>query len=60
MWVTSWQRAAVVSNEEAGLETLSKYADLYGLTDKSGVEIGEYAPDVSTKDPGAFRHRSGK
>ena len=24
---------------------------LYGLTDKSGVEIGEYAPDVSTKDP---------
>ena len=38
-------------NEEAGLETLSKYADLYGLTDKSGVEIGEYAPDVSTKDP---------
>ena len=38
-------------NEEAGLDTLSKYADLYGLTDKSGVEIGEYAPDVSTKDP---------
>ena len=29
-------------NEEAGL---------YGLTDKSGVEIGEYAADVSTKDP---------
>ena len=38
-------------NEEAGLDTLSKYADLYGLTDKSGVEIGEYAPDISTKDP---------
>ena len=38
-------------NEEAGLDTLSKYADMYGLTDKSGVEIGEYAPDVSTKDP---------
>ena len=38
-------------NEEEGLDTLSKYADLYGLTDKSGVEIGEYAPDVSTKDP---------
>ena len=38
-------------DEEAGLNTLSKYADLYGLTDKSGVEIGEYAPDVSTKDP---------
>ena len=38
-------------NEEAGLDTLGKYADLYGLTDKSGVEIGEYAPDISTKDP---------
>ena len=46
-----WATRTGSYNEEAGLDTLSKYADLYGLTDKSGVEIGEYAPDVSTKDP---------
>lgn len=38
-------------DENAGLDTLSKYADLYGLTEKSGIEITEYAPDVSTSDP---------
>ena len=35
----------------AGLETLAKYADLFGLTDKSGVEVEEYKPDVSDIDP---------
>lgn len=34
-----------------GLDTLKKYADLFGLTDKSGVEIVEYAPDVSDELP---------
>lgn len=38
-------------NEEEGLNTLAKYADMYGLTEKSGVEIGEETPDVSDSDP---------
>lgn len=38
-------------NENAGLDALEKYADLFGLTEKSGVEIEEYAPEVSDKDP---------
>lgn len=38
-------------NEEAGLNTLYQYADLYGLTEKSGVEITEAAPTVSNEDP---------
>lgn len=38
-------------NATEGLETLAKYADLYGLTDKSGIEIEEYAPSVSDELP---------
>lgn len=38
-------------NETEGLDTLYEYADLYGLTEKSGVEISEAAPNVSTEDP---------
>lgn len=38
-------------NAEDGLATLAKYADWYGLTEKSGVEIAEYAPDVSDEYP---------
>ena len=38
-------------NAAEGLETLAKYADLFGLTDKSGVEIAEYEPDISNIDP---------
>ncbi len=37
-------------NDTQGLNTLYKYADIYGLSDKSGVEISEYAPDVSDTD----------
>ncbi len=33
-----------------GLEYLRKYCDLYGLTQKSGIEISEYDPDVSDLD----------
>ena len=40
-----------VYDAQAGLETLAKYADLYGLSEKSGVEITEYAPDVSDEYP---------
>lgn len=38
-------------NESEGLNTLYEYADLYGLTEKSGVEIAEAAPIVSTEYP---------
>ncbi len=37
--------------ETEGLDMLYKYADLFGLTDKSGIEIAEAAPNVSTEDP---------
>ncbi len=38
-------------NEEAGLNALYQYADMYGLTEKSGVEINEASPTVSNEDP---------
>ena len=38
-------------DEDAGLNTLYQYADLYGLTEKSGVEIAEESPHVSDEDP---------
>ncbi len=37
-------------NNEYGLERLTKYVDLFGLTEKSGIEITESEPDVSTQD----------
>lgn len=38
-------------NAQTGLDILYKYADMYGLSEKSGVEIAEYSPDVSTELP---------
>lgn len=38
-------------NEEQGLRTLYQYADYYGLTEKSGIEITESEPQVSDVDP---------
>ena len=38
-------------DENAGLNALYKYADMYGLTEKSGVEIAEESPHVSDEDP---------
>lgn len=38
-------------NEEEGLALLEKYADMYGLTEKTGVEVPEYSPDFSISDP---------
>ncbi len=35
---------------ETGLEKLAKYADLYGLSEKSGIEIAESEPLVSNQD----------
>lgn len=40
-----------VYNAETGLEKLEKYADMYGLTEKSGIEIEESEPEVSTEYP---------
>ncbi len=37
-------------NSDVGLNKLAKYADLYGLTETSGVEIEEYTPEVSDTD----------
>ena len=34
-----------------GLDTLYKYADMFGLSDKSGVEIEESVPEVSDEYP---------
>ena len=36
---------------ENGLNTLYQYADMFGLSDKSGVEISEAIPNVSDIDP---------
>ncbi len=35
---------------DAGLQKLEQYADMYGLTETSGIEIEESAPQVSTED----------
>lgn len=40
-----------VYNEEVGIEKLTKYADLFGLTERSGVEVDEYTPKVSDEFP---------
>lgn len=37
-------------NDAEGLNTLYEYADLFGLTEKSGVEITEASPKFSTED----------
>lgn len=37
-------------NNERGLSKLKKYVDMYGLLDKSGVEISEVEPHMSTED----------
>lgn len=36
---------------DSGLNLLYQYADFYGLSEKSGVEITEASPDVSDNDP---------
>ncbi|MCQ2539746.1 MAG: penicillin-binding protein [Acetatifactor sp.] len=38
-------------NAQDGLDVLYQYADMFGLTDKSGVEISEATPEVSDNDP---------
>jgi len=38
-------------NETLGLSKLNKYAELYGLGDKSGIEIEESEPEISDEYP---------
>ena len=37
-------------NSDVGLNKLAKYADMYGLSETSGVEIEEYEPEISDID----------
>lgn len=37
-------------NSDVGLNKLAKYADMFGLSETSGVEIEEYEPQISDKD----------
>ncbi len=37
-------------NSTKGLNTLAKYAAMFGLDSKSGIELSEYAPNISDKD----------
>ena len=37
-------------SEKEGLNILYKYADMFGLSEKSGIEISETQPNVSTED----------
>lgn len=40
-----------IYDSQTGLATLAKYADMYGLSETSGVEIEEYSPKISDADP---------
>lgn len=40
-----------VYNAQEGLDTLALYASMYGLTEKTGIEIGETTPQVSDELP---------
>ena len=40
-----------VYNSDTGLQKLRKYADMYGLSEKSGIEIEESEPEISTEYP---------
>ena len=46
-------RLGLVGNSyssDIGLQKLAKYADMYGLSEKSGIEIAESEPQVSDED----------
>lgn len=46
-------------NNARGLSRLKKYADMFGLTDRSGVELPESEPNFSKTDGCAFRNWTG-
>lgn len=37
-------------NDSVGVDTITKYASLYGLDSKTGIEIGETSPKLASKD----------
>ena len=41
---------AKYADNDVALNKLAKAADLYGLTETSGVEIEEYMPEISDTD----------
>lgn len=43
-------RSASGYNSERGLSILAKYARMFGLGDKSGLELSEYDPQISDED----------
>lgn len=38
-------------SSETGLERLAKYADMYGLSETTGIQIDEASPEMSDMDP---------
>ncbi len=38
-------------NSNTGLDKIAKYADMYGLSETTGIQIDEAAPEVSDLDP---------
>lgn len=43
-------KATGIYNSERGLEALAKYADMFGLSETSGIEIAESEPELSDSD----------
>lgn len=40
-----------IYNDANGISYIQKYASLYGLNEKSGLEIEEYTPEIATRYP---------
>ena len=38
-------------SSDTGLERIAKYADMYGLSETTGIQIDEAAPEISDMDP---------
>ncbi len=49
-WQLSFDSSKTFSNQQ-GLSVLEKYATLFGLNEKSGIEINEASPQISDEDP---------
>lgn len=47
----STDRETVVYSTDMGVETIRKYAAMFGLDRPSGIEIAEVAPEMTTEDP---------
>lgn len=49
-WRMSTNSGTTSYNDEEGLSVLQKYAALYGLDSKTGIEISEATPEISDED----------